>query len=258
MLAIAAVPASAAAPVAAPLPQLELLSTATIPMPDGVPSAHASTLVTLGGGELLAIWWAGSRESAADVAIYASRWIDGGANSVERPSAAAGAGGSASADRGAPGAWSAARRIVERHELATQLGFGVRRLGNPVAWVARDGRLHLYAVATGPGGWAAARIAHLVSIDRGQTFKAQRVLPLSPLFALHRDGRNVMTGHLSRILSRSPKTTEQQHACCREVLWFGPHEPARCAPIADDQGGITTPNGHSGRGPSRPVEPANC
>ncbi len=125
-------------------------------MPEGVPSAHASTLVALGGGELLAIWWAGSRESAADVAIYASNWKD------ER--------------------WSPAQRIVERHELAAQLGFGVRRLGNPVAWVARDGRLHLYAVATGPGGWAAARIAHLISNDRGQTFQAQGVLPLSPLF----------------------------------------------------------------------------
>jgi predicted neuraminidase len=156
MLAIEPAPASAAAPAAARLPQLEWLSTSMIPMPEGVPSAHASTLVALGGGELLALWWAGSRESAPDVAVYASAWQD------ER--------------------WTPARRIVERHELSAQLGFGVRRLGNPVAWVARDGRLHLYVVATGPGGWAAARVAHLISIDRGKTFKAKRVLPLSPLF----------------------------------------------------------------------------
>jgi predicted neuraminidase len=171
LLAVTAAPTSAAA--AAPLPKLELLSQSTIPMPEGVPSAHASTLVALGGGELLAIWWAGSRESAADVAIYASRRVEGGAGA-----------GDAALPGSAPGTWSAARRIVERHELAAQLGFGVRRLGNPVAWAAPDGRIHLYAVATGPGGWAAARIAHLISADRGQTFKAQRMLPLSPLFNL--------------------------------------------------------------------------
>ena len=138
------------------VPELKLRSTTRIPMPPGVPSAHASTLTALPSGELLVFWWAGARESAADVAIYGSRWSSG--------------------------RWSAASRVVERHELGLQLGFGVRRLGNPVAWAARDGRLHLYAVATGLGGWAASRVVHLVSNDAGRSFAARRVLPLSPLF----------------------------------------------------------------------------
>lgn len=137
-------------------PRLALRSASKIPMPAGVPSAHASALVALDDGEVLAFWWAGARESGADVAIYLARWKEG--------------------------RWSEAQRIVERGGLGRQLGFGVRRLGNPTAWVARDGRIHLYAVATGLGGWAASRIVHLVSLDRGHTFNAVRVLALSPLF----------------------------------------------------------------------------
>ncbi|MFZ2653112.1 MAG: sialidase family protein [Burkholderiaceae bacterium] len=152
--AIAAGAAFASGPAA--LPQLTLRSTALIPMPQGVPSAHASALAALDDGELLAFWWAGARESGGDVAIYTARWRNGH--------------------------WSSARRIVEREQLSGQLGFGVRRLGNPTAWVARDGRVHLYAVATGAGGWAASRIVHLISSDRGRSFTVKRMLPLSPLF----------------------------------------------------------------------------
>ena len=138
------------------LPALTLLSSGLIPAPDGAPSAHASTLAQLPSGEMHALWWAGARESAPDVAIYASRW--NGAR------------------------WGAPSRVVERQHLGRQLGFGVRRLGNPVAWVAGDGRVHLYIVATGLGGWAASRIVHLTSDDGAQSFAAQRVLAMSPLF----------------------------------------------------------------------------
>ena len=138
------------------LPVLALLSSGLIPAPIGAPSAHASTLAQLPGGELLALWWAGARESAPDVAIYASRWNGS--------------------------RWSAASRVVERRQLGGLLGFGVRRLGNPVVWVAGDGRVHLYLVATGLGGWAASRIVHMTSDDGALSFAAQRVLALSPLF----------------------------------------------------------------------------
>lgn len=145
-------PASAAAALA---PRLKLHSTATIPSPTGAPSAHASTLAAFADDELLAYWWAGTRESAPDVAIYAARWRQG--------------------------RWSAAQRVMTREALAAQLGFGVRRLGNPAVWMAPDGRVHLYVVATGLGGWAASRVVHLISHDRGERFRAQRVLPLTPL-----------------------------------------------------------------------------
>lgn len=148
-------PAPARSRGAPALPRLELQSNAEIPAPAGVPSAHASALVAgKRGDDLLAFWWAGARESAPDVAIYTARWADG--------------------------RWSEPRRVLAREGLAAQLGFGVRRLGNPSLWRAPDGRLHLWVVATGLGGWAASRVVHLVSSD-DQSFRAPRVLPLSPL-----------------------------------------------------------------------------
>jgi predicted neuraminidase len=131
------------------------VSKSLIPMPQDTPSAHASSLATVPGG-LLAFWWAGSRESGPDVKVYASRASNG--------------------------KWSAPWEVASRASLGRALGFGVRRIGNPVAWTASDGRVHLYVVATGPGGWAASRVVHMVSPDAGASFSVRRVLPLSPLF----------------------------------------------------------------------------
>jgi predicted neuraminidase len=145
--------------VAKPTPRSFTLterSTATIPMPAGVPAAHASALAALPNGELLACWWAGQRESAPDVKLYTALWRDG--------------------------RWSEARAIVDRQALGRALHMGVRRIGNPVLWVAPDGRVHLYLVATGLGGWAAGRVAQMVSDDSGKSFQARRLLPLTPLW----------------------------------------------------------------------------
>jgi predicted neuraminidase len=145
--------------VAAPAPRAFTLterSSTTIPMPPGVPAAHASALATLANGDLLACWWAGQRESAPDVRLYVARWRDG--------------------------RWSDAHAVVDREALSSALHVGVRRIGNPVLWVGRDGRVHLYLVATGLGGWAASRVAQLVSDDGGSTFVAKRMLPLTPLW----------------------------------------------------------------------------
>lgn len=143
-------------PVSSGRVTLTELSRSRIPMPQGVPSAHASALATLPGDRMLAFWWAGSRESGPDVKVYASRWHNG--------------------------AWSQAWEVASRASLGRALGFGVRRIGNPVAWTDRDSRIHLYVVATGLGGWAASRVAHMVSSDHGASFEVKRVLPMSPLF----------------------------------------------------------------------------
>lgn len=112
-----------------------------IPMPDGVPSAHASSLVPLSmqhPGTLAVFWFAGTRESAPDVQIAFS-YFD---RKMEQ--------------------WTPAKFVVNRHVLGQQIGYGVRRLGNPVAWRDSSGRLHLFVVGTGLGGWASSRIIHLV------------------------------------------------------------------------------------------------
>lgn len=144
---------SAAAPID---PTLTELSRAIIPMPEGVPSAHASALASLPGGDLISFWWAGSRESGPDVKVYASRWSNG--------------------------KWSDNWVVASRESLGAVLGHGVRRIGNPVAWTATDGTVHLYVVATGLGGWAASRIVQMESRDQGAHFAVRRVLPMSPVF----------------------------------------------------------------------------
>ena len=150
-------PLNAAAPTSAPrVFTLTERTSTTIPMPAGVPAAHASALATLANGDLLACWWAGQRESAPDVRLYVARWRDG--------------------------RWSDAHAVVDREALSRALHVGVRRIGNPVLWVGPDGRVHLYLVATGLGGWAASRVAQLVSEDQGASFVATRMLPLTPLW----------------------------------------------------------------------------
>ncbi len=142
---------------------LTLLEGGHIPMPDDTPAAHASTLVKMPRNSsyaLLAFWFAGSRESAPDVGIAASAF-----------------------DRRSQ-SWVKARFIVDRYDLGQRLGFGVRRLGNPVAWLDSQDNLHLFVVATGLGGWAASRILHLKqrsgAKDLGElVFVPERVLPLS-------------------------------------------------------------------------------
>ncbi len=137
-------------------------------MPVDTPAAHASTLLAMPADHpcaLLAFWFAGSGEGASDVQVVVSGF-----------------------DR-ATKRWSPARFVVNRHLLGEQLGFGVRRLGNPVAWLDDRGKIHLFVVATGLGGWAAARIVHLRQVDEARqvqalAFAAERVLPLSWLWNL--------------------------------------------------------------------------
>ena len=141
-------------------------SRSVLPMPAGVAAAHASSLLVLPPEHpehartvMMAFWFAGMRESAADVNIVASRL-----------------------DR-ATGAWGPAFTVVDRLQAGRALGVRLRRLGNPVAWADAKGRLHLFVVGTGLGGWAASRVVHLQEnpADPHGTWRALGVLPLMPL-----------------------------------------------------------------------------
>lgn len=141
-----------------------------IPMPVNTPAAHASTLVAMPEGAaagMLAFWFAGQKESAPDVQIAFS-WFD---RSTQ--------------------AWQPARFVLSKEAAGAALGFGVRRLGNPVAWLDAQARVHLFVVATGLGGWAAGRVLHLVQKQpfrqdakafNAIEFEAIGVLPLSWLW----------------------------------------------------------------------------
>ena len=145
---------------------LQGVSGGAIPTPRGARVAHASNLLAMAPGQstvLTAFWFAGDHESAPNVRIAASQF--------DRLSQR----------------WSPARFVVDRTLMAEQLGFGLRRLGNPVAWLDASGRIHLFVVATGFGGWAAGRVLHLVQSSATTDlatleFVPERVLPLSWLW----------------------------------------------------------------------------
>ena len=124
-------------------------------LPASVPSAHAATLAELADGRIAGAWFAGSREGAADVAIYFATWNGQ--------------------------AWNTPRPILDRQQLAVATRQHVRKLGNPVLY--RSGQtLHLWVVSTGVGGWAASAINHLKSEDNGEHWSNAERLVTSPFF----------------------------------------------------------------------------
>ena len=128
-----------AASTAAPI-QLEFEARGSIPQPPDAPSAHASNLLALPHDPeyaLAAFWFAGSKEAAPDVGIAMSLWSR------------------------SQNAWTPPARVVDRHQVGAALGKGIMRIGNPVAWLDRQQRLHVFVVGTGLGGWAASRVLHL-------------------------------------------------------------------------------------------------
>jgi predicted neuraminidase len=135
-------------------------------MPSGVGAAHASSLLVLPPSHpdhtktaMMAFWFAGTRESAADVNIVASKL-----------------------DR-ATREWGPAFTVVDRYQAGRELGVRLRRLGNPVGWADAQGRLHLFVVGTGLGGWAASRVVHLQEDEQHPQglWHARGILPLTPL-----------------------------------------------------------------------------
>jgi predicted neuraminidase len=103
------------------------------------PESHASTIVALKNGELMAAWFGGTKERAPDVAIWSSRRVNGHwTPPVELEG-----------EKGVP-SW------------------------NPVLFHTDDGRLWLYyKVGPNPGTWAAGR---MFSDDEGKTWSpAERV-----------------------------------------------------------------------------------
>jgi len=121
-------------------------------------SVHSATAAEISGGRLRAFWYGGSREGAADVALYTS---------VYSP---------------ADGSWSPERAVVTREAAQRQLQRHVRKLGNPVAGRDRNGRLLLFFVSVTVGGWAGSAINLTVSEDEGETWSAPRRLVATPFF----------------------------------------------------------------------------
>jgi predicted neuraminidase len=104
------------------------------------PSCHASTIVELTNGDLLASWFGGTKEGASDVAIWMSRRTSDG--------------------------WSSPREAAREPGAATY---------NPVLFHSADGVLWLYyKLGHSPSSWSAARE---FSRDEGANWSAVEYLP---------------------------------------------------------------------------------
>ena len=131
-------------------------------LPTAAPSAHAATLAELADGRIAAAWFAGTREGAADVAV----WY---------------------ATLGAAG-WTAPRAIATREGTAAATLAYARKVGNPVLY-AEGERLHLWFVSVALGGWAGSMLNHAVSSDGGASWSPPTRLQTSPFLNISTLGR---------------------------------------------------------------------
>ncbi|KGS12187.1 BNR/Asp-box repeat-containing protein, partial [Pseudomonas coronafaciens] len=100
---------------------------------------HSSAVTALPGGDLMSVWFAGSREGAGDVEIRTSRFD---ARTEE---------------------WGGEQVLATRESTQSGTGKYIRKLGNPVIALAPDNRLWLFYVSVSVGGWAGSSVNAMVS-----------------------------------------------------------------------------------------------
>lgn len=119
-------------------------------------AVHAASVVELSDGSLRAVWFSGSREGAADVAIQSA---------VMNPATLR---------------WSEESTLFDRQKIQQGLWRYVKKIGNPVIARAPDGSLMLWMVNVSLGGWAGSSITWARSVDEGAHWSKARRLVTSP------------------------------------------------------------------------------
>jgi len=141
---------------ALPLPAYKQARLERLDIPNPELSAHSVSLANLGPERIAAVWFAGSKEGAADVRILFATF-----NGRD---------------------WSEPEAIMSRQRVEQDTQRRVRKLGNPVLWNDRDGHLHLWFVSVAYGGWAGSALNHAVSVDGGRSWGKVRRLITSPFW----------------------------------------------------------------------------
>jgi predicted neuraminidase len=117
---------------------------------------HSSAVTALPDGSLMAVWFAGSREGAADVQVRSARF------------------------NVSTGEWGQEQVMATRESTQQSTRKYIRKLGNPVIALAPDNRLWLFYVSVSMGGWAGSAVNVMVSDDFGEHWSAPRQLITSP------------------------------------------------------------------------------
>lgn len=182
--------------------------------PDSIErKAHSATLVELPGGEVLAAWYAGHGEGAADVTIQ-------------------------TASRGLDGVWSVPHEIFNRAGVAAALNRHVLSLGNPVLLPGDGdgGGLGLLFVSISAGKWSGSSLNLSWSGDRGRTWSAPRKLTLNPLADLSALPRNPPAALVGG--GFAVPIYQEFLGLFPEILWLQPHGGRWTAAVSRIAGGM--------------------
>jgi predicted neuraminidase len=117
---------------------------------------HSSAVAALPDGNLISVWFAGSREGAADVQVRSSRFDV------------------------TTGEWGNEAVLATRESTQSGTQKHIRKLGNPIIALAPDNRLWLFYVSVSIGGWAGSAINVMVSDDLGHNWSKPRQLITTP------------------------------------------------------------------------------
>lgn len=119
-------------------------------------AVHSATSVELKNGNILAMWYGGSREGHVDVALYSAEF-----NQREKT-------------------WSEPKKVLDRHDVANDLNRYIKKIGNPVLIKHPQGPIVLIYVSVSLAGWATSQLNMALSYDDGQSWHASKRLVTSP------------------------------------------------------------------------------
>jgi predicted neuraminidase len=120
--------------------------------------AHASALVELDNGKLMATWYGGSREGSKDSAIFMAIY-----NPKQKT-------------------WGPEKIIANRQNTGIAVQRYVKKVGNPVIVRTRNNALHLFYVSVSIGGWSGSSVNHIHSNNNGDSWSNAQRLVSSPFF----------------------------------------------------------------------------
>ncbi|TNF98610.1 MAG: hypothetical protein EP297_07605 [Gammaproteobacteria bacterium] len=127
---------------------------------------HSPSIALRNDRKLTAVWYAGSREGAQDVEIFAVT-VNPDTHSLSPP-----------------------RPIITPAITQQNTWRYIRKLGNPVIHALPDGRLMLVYVSVSFGGWAASSLNISFSDDHGATWSKAKRLVTSPFLNISTLGRS--------------------------------------------------------------------
>ncbi len=135
--------------------------------PDGhTRSAHSSAICALPSGDLMAVWYGGTREGAADVALFTARLPAGGSS------------------------WLPPVTAVDRAMAEEELDRTIKKVGNAVVFPDHAGSVWMVYVSVSLGGWSGSNLNVKTSQDDGRTWGESQRLTLNPFFNLSSLVRN--------------------------------------------------------------------